>query len=47
MHTIIRDFSKSFVKLTIWQRDGSRIEVTAIGAKGVLYWAKTSTDLSP
>lgn len=43
MHMILTDFSKSFVKLTIWQRDGSRIEMTAIGAKGVLYWAKTSS----
>ncbi|ASP68616.1 hypothetical protein [Sinorhizobium meliloti] len=42
MHTIIRDFSKSFIKLTIWQPDGSRVETTALGTKGILYWARTS-----
>lgn len=43
MSTIITDFSKSFVKLTIWQQDGARVEITSIGTKGVLYWARAAS----
>ncbi|GEO85558.1 MULTISPECIES: hypothetical protein [Alphaproteobacteria] len=43
MSTIITDFSKSFVKLTIWQQDGARVEITSMGTKGVLYWARAAS----
>ncbi len=41
MQTIIRDFSKSFVRLKIWQADGSYVETTSLSNKGVLYYART------
>ncbi|TAY88085.1 hypothetical protein [Rhizobium leguminosarum] len=41
MQAIITDFSQSFVRLKVWQADGSYVETTSLGQKGVLYWART------
>lgn len=41
MQTIVKDFSRSFVRLKIWQADGSYVETTTLSNKGVLYWART------
>ena len=42
MKDISVDFSRSFSRLTIFQPDGSRVETTLVGNKGVLYRARAA-----
>lgn len=41
MENIIKEFSKSFARLKVRQSDGTYVETTKVGEKGVLYWVRT------
>lgn len=41
MQTIIKEFNESFGRLKVRQSDGTYVETTTVGEKGVLYWVRT------